>query len=207
MGEASSDIQSQLEQVKESIESINGMSSFSGKTAEEMKSYFEEMHLTIIKSFRGLFGDLEADLKQHMQDFQTKVDASESAKIESNYLKEVQEDIKEVYEDLESQEDIIAETIKEVSDITTADVPKFSEVTDAKDEAVEKTEEVEEYLESFNGTSEEIDVESILSQIESVMEKPKPAKAPHAFWTLKELPVSKILRNCRIIMRIRRRGS
>ncbi|HLR54324.1 MAG TPA: T7SS effector LXG polymorphic toxin, partial [Pseudogracilibacillus sp.] len=84
--EASEDIQSQLDQVKESIESINDMSSFSGKTATEAKKYFEEMHLTIIESFRGLFGDLEGNLNKHIQDFQTDVDASEKAKIESNYL-------------------------------------------------------------------------------------------------------------------------
>src|SRR5699024_7041519 len=97
--EASEDIQSQLDQVKESIESINDMSSFSGKTATEAKKYFEEMHLTIIESFRGLFGDLEGNLNKHIQDFQTDVDASEKAKIESNYLQDVQEDIKEVFED------------------------------------------------------------------------------------------------------------
>src|SRR5699024_6421056 len=96
----------------------NSMSSFSGKTAEEAKKYFEEMHLTIIESFHGLFDDLEGNLNKHIQDFQSDVDASETAKIESNYLKDVQEDIKKVFEALKNQDESIAETIKEVSDIT-----------------------------------------------------------------------------------------
>src|SRR5699024_9841001 len=107
-----------LDQVKESIESINDMSSFSGKTATEAKKYFEEMHLTIIESFRGLFGALEGNLNKHIQDFQTDVDASEIAKIESNYLQDVQEDIKEVFEDLKTEDENIADILKEVSDIT-----------------------------------------------------------------------------------------
>src|SRR5690625_6590736 len=55
--EASADFRSQLDKVKEGIEAVNGMSSFSGKTAKEAKQYFGELHITILESFRGLFED------------------------------------------------------------------------------------------------------------------------------------------------------
>ena len=179
--EASKDIRSQLDQVKESIESINSMSSFSGKTAEEAKKYFEEMHLTIIESFQGLFDDLEGNLNKHIQDFQSDVDASETAKIESNYLKDVQEDIKKVFEALKNQDESIAETIKEVSDITSAKPAEFSDVNEWKTKAVKKAKEVDEDLDTFTGIGDEHDVESILSQIESVMEQAQTSKGSARF--------------------------
>src|SRR5699024_7690714 len=111
-----------------------------------MPSFLKEMHLTIIESFRGLFGDLEGNLNKHIQDFQTDVDASEKAKIESNYLQDVQEDIKEVFEDLKTEDENIADILKEVSDI-----------------------------------GDEHDVETVLSQIESVMEQAQTSKGSARF--------------------------
>lgn len=99
--EASTDFRSQLDKVKENIEAINDMSSFSGKAAKEAKQYFSELHLTLLESFKGLFDDTEVNLQQHIEAFQSEVDSSDSAVIRSTYLEEVKEDINEVFEDLE----------------------------------------------------------------------------------------------------------
>src|SRR5699024_377292 len=108
------------------------MSSFSGKAAKEAKQYFGELHLKILESFRGLFDDLEANLQQHIDTFGSEVDSSDSAIIKSSYLQEVKEDINEVFEDLEKQDEIIHDTIKEGSDISSATSPSFSDVDEWK---------------------------------------------------------------------------
>src|SRR5699024_12621009 len=71
--EASEEIRSNLDKVTEHIDSINNMESFSGKAAKEAKGYFNEMHLTILESFRGLFDDLDENMKQQLQTFSIKV--------------------------------------------------------------------------------------------------------------------------------------
>jgi len=53
---------SQLEKVIKSIETIQGMSSFSGKTAKDAKRYFQALHVTVLTAFQGLFEDLEANI-------------------------------------------------------------------------------------------------------------------------------------------------
>src|SRR5699024_4679766 len=147
--EATDNIRSSLDKITERIHSINGMDSFSGKAANEAKGYFNELHLTILESFRGLFDDLEENLKQHIQTFATEVDSSDSAVIESNYLEDVKEDINEIYEDLEKQDEIFHDTIEDVADITSATSPDFSEVNEWKRKSVEKIKELDEDLVSF----------------------------------------------------------
>jgi len=178
---ASEEIQSSLIKVKKGIENINGMSSFSGKAAKEAKQYFGELHLTILESFRGLFDDLEANLQQHIEKFGSDVDSSDSAIIKSSYLQEVKEDINEVFEDLEKQDEIIHDTIKEVSDISSATPPSFSDVDEWKKKAIKKFTELEEDLSSFNGVGDETNVKEIMHQIETVMSNAKTSEGKARF--------------------------
>ncbi|MFD1068250.1 T7SS effector LXG polymorphic toxin [Oceanobacillus locisalsi] len=179
--EASTNFRSQLDQVKESIEAINSMSSFSGKAAKEAKQYFSELHLTILESFRGLFDDLEANLEEHLEAFRSGVDVSETAVIRSNYLQDVQEDVNELYEDLVKQDEIIHDTIQEVSDISSATPPSFSDVSDYKTKVIKKLKEVDEDLTSFTSTGDETDVQAIMSQIEAVMSNAQTSKGKARF--------------------------
>ena len=179
--EASADFRSQLDKVKESIEAVNGMSSFSGKAAKEAKQYFGELHLKILESFRGLFDDLEANLQQHIDTFGSEVDSSDSAIIKSSYLQEVKEDINEVFEDLEKQDEIIHDTIKEVSDISSATSPSFSDVDEWKKKAIKNLTELDEDLSSFNGVGDETDVKEIMHQIETVMSNAKTSEGKARF--------------------------
>ncbi|MBP1971419.1 putative DNA-binding ArsR family transcriptional regulator [Virgibacillus natechei] len=181
MQEASADFRSQLDKVQESIEAINGMSSFSGKAAKEAKNYFGEMHITILGSFKGLFDDLEANLQQHMEAFRSEVDVSESAVIKSTYLQDVQEDINGVFEDLEKQDEIIHDTIKEVSDISSATPPSFSDVNDYKNKTIKKLKEVDEDLASFNNKGDETDVKAIMNQIDTAMTNAKSSEGKARF--------------------------
>lgn len=130
--EASVNFRSQLDKVIEHIEAVNGMSSFSGKAAKEAKQYFSELHVTLLESFKGLFDDLEANLEQHLEEFQSEVDVSETAIIQSDYLQDIQEDVNELYEDLVTQDEAIHDTINEVSDISSATPPSFSDIDEYK---------------------------------------------------------------------------
>lgn len=167
--EASTNFRSQLDKVIEHIEAVNGMSSFSGKAAKEAKQYFSELHVTLLESFKGLFDDLEANLEQHLEEFQSEVDVSETAIIQSDYLQDIQEDVNELYEDLVTQDETIHDTINDVSDISSATPPSFSEIDEYKKKTIKKLEEVDEDLASFTGKGDETDVEAIMSQIETAM--------------------------------------
>ena len=126
--EVSSDVRSSLDKVQERVNAVNNMESFSGKAAKEAKSYFNELHLTLLESFRGLFDDLNENLNQHIKSFGNEVDASESAVIESNYLQDVKEDINEVFASLKELDESIHDTIGDVSEISSATSPDFSDV-------------------------------------------------------------------------------
>lgn len=179
--EASSDLQSSLDKVQKRVEAVNNMESFTGKAANEAKSYFNELHLTLLESFRGLFDDLDENLKQHLKAFGTEVDANESAIIESTYLQDVKEDINEVFEKILELDEAIHDTISEVSDISSATSPDFSDVQEWKKKSIKQLKEVDEDLDEFTGKSNEVDVESIMHQIETVMSKARTSKGKARF--------------------------
>ncbi len=157
------------------------MGSFSGKATKEAKRYFGELHVTILESFRGLFADLEGNLRQHIKIFASDVDYSDSAIIKSNYLQEVKEDINEVFEDLKKQDEIIHDTIQEVSDISSSTPPSFSDVDEWKKKAIKKMIELDEDLAAFNGVGDETDVKAIMHQIETVMSNAKTSEGKARF--------------------------
>ncbi len=179
--EASADFQSQLDKVIENIETINGMDSFSGKAAKEAKQYFGELHLTLLDSFKGLFDDLEENLEQHIDTFESDVDSSDSAIIKSNYLKDVKKDINEIFEDLKKQDEIIHDIIGKVNDISSATPPSFTDVAEWKKKAVKKITELDEDLSSFNGVGDETDVKQVMNQIEAVMNNAKTSEGKARF--------------------------
>ncbi|MBO1003922.1 T7SS effector LXG polymorphic toxin [Pseudogracilibacillus auburnensis] len=120
---ASADLKSCLSQVEESIGKLDAMSSFSGKTANEAKKYFNDFHKTLLKSFEILFTELDEHLKDHLNAFQYRVDSNESAIIESDYLVETEGVMNNDYERLSEEQESIRETIANVSDISSADNP------------------------------------------------------------------------------------
>src|SRR5690625_435435 len=164
----SADVHAQLANVIKSIEAIDGMSSFSGKTAQDAKRYFNELHVTVLTAFQGLFEDLEGNLRQHISTFESEVDDSESAIITSHYVQEVREDIEEVFEKLTNEDETIHDIILGVSDLTSAKLPDFSDVNEWKKKAVKETKELEEDISGFTNTGNETDVQAIMQQIERV---------------------------------------
>src|SRR5699024_8082945 len=139
------------------------------------------MHLTVLASFKGLFEDLEENLQQHIKTFESIVDSSDSAVIRSDYLQDVKEDINETFETLQKQDEIISETIEDVSDISSATSPSFSEVDEWKKKAVKKINELDEDLDSFTSEGDEVDVQKVMQQIETVMKNAKASEGKARF--------------------------
>ncbi|MEI3609762.1 T7SS effector LXG polymorphic toxin [Pseudogracilibacillus sp. SO10305] len=175
------DMHSQLEKVIKSIDTIQGMSSFSGKAAKDAKRYFHALHVTVLTAFQGLFEDLEANVKQHIKTFESEVDDSETAIITSHYVQEVREDIEKTFEKLTSEDETIHDIISEVSDLTSATSPDFSDVNEWKKKAVKETKELEADIHSFTSTGNETDVQAIMQQIETVMNKAKGSTGKASF--------------------------
>src|SRR5699024_6769308 len=105
----------------------------------------------------------------------------ESAVIRSHYLKEVKEDVNEVFADLEKQDEIISDTIKDVSDISSAKPPSFSDIDEWKTKAIKKLKELDEDMESFTGEGNETDVQSIMNKIETAMNNAKTSEGKARF--------------------------
>ncbi|MFD1067900.1 T7SS effector LXG polymorphic toxin [Oceanobacillus locisalsi] len=120
-------------------------------------------------------------MEQHLEAFRSGVDVSETAVIRSNYLQDVQEDVNELYEDLVTQDEIIHDTIQEVSDISSATPPSFSDIADYKTKVMKKLKEVDEDLASFTSTGDETDVQAIMSQIEAAMNRAQTSKGKARF--------------------------
>src|SRR5699024_8446552 len=170
---ASEDIKSSLKKVEENIEQINAMESFSGKAAKEAKGYFNDLHKTILESFNGLFTDLDNNLKKHLDSFQSSVDRNESAIIESDYLKDTEEDISDDYEKLSEEQESIRETISSVSDISSANHPISWTLDSDKEDATKIITKLEEKLDSFTGRGDDSQTKELLHQIEVAMKNAK----------------------------------
>ncbi|MGY0691181.1 T7SS effector LXG polymorphic toxin [Virgibacillus sp. FSP13] len=165
-------IKSDLDHIKADIDQIIAMETFSGKTAKQAKGYFGDLHKTILDAFNGLFTDLNDNLKQHLDLFESDVDSSKTAIIESDYLTDTEMDVDEDYEQLDSEHQSVNETINSVADISSATAPSFSTVTSDENEVIETITDLNEKLSLFTSEGKQHDsqIKSLLQQIEVAME-------------------------------------
>ena len=173
METATVDLESGLIKVEKSIDRLNVMSSFSGKTAKEAKDYFNNLHQTVLKSFEHLFTELDESLKGHLNSFQSRVDSSNFAIIESDYLNELEEHVNEDYERLTEQQESIRETIANVSEISSANHPSTWAVTSGHKSVVEIISNIETKLESFTSLNEQevSEVGELIHHIETTIQE------------------------------------
>src|SRR5690625_1459592 len=173
METATVDLESGLIKVEKSIDRLNVMSSFSGKTAREAKEYFNTLHQTVLKSYEHLFTELDESLKGHLNSFQSRVDSSNFAIIESDYLNELEEHVNEDYEHLTEQQESIRETIANVSEISSANHPSTWAVTSGHKSVVEIISNIETKLESFTSLNEQevSEVGELIHHIETTIQE------------------------------------
>lgn len=166
-------LNSQLETVEANVNEIISMESFSGKAATKSKNYFSELHVTVLKSMNELFNNLDSQLKQHLESFQSNVDNSVKAIIDMNYLRDIEMDINEEYGKLENENDYVRNTINSVSDISSVVAPVFTNVINDKIESVETIIDLEEKLSSFTESNKDSSSEtnSLIQNIEATISR------------------------------------
>ncbi|MBT2598932.1 MULTISPECIES: T7SS effector LXG polymorphic toxin [unclassified Oceanobacillus] len=168
---ASDDITLNLKKVKENINQLTDLTSFSGKAAMEAKNYFNDFHKTLAESLTGLFDDLVKNVSKHLEKFETDVDSNAFVIIESDYLKDTEADISEYYEKLYNQYEAIKEAVDSVTDISTATAPIFYSVNKDKNESNKVITELDEKLAIFISGNEVSEIKNLIHQIESTMSR------------------------------------
>ncbi|MEC5425188.1 T7SS effector LXG polymorphic toxin [Virgibacillus sp. C22-A2] len=165
---AVADLKSSLNHVEESVSRLDAMRSFSGKTAKEAKNYFNDLHKTLLKSFEILFTDLDEHLKKHLNAFQFRVDASDSAIVESNYLMDTEGAVSDDFDLLSEERESIRETIASVSDISSANQPSTMSVNSNHKSTIKVITDLESDLESYisSGRPEIAQIEEMLHHLE-----------------------------------------
>nr|WP_289038427.1 T7SS effector LXG polymorphic toxin [uncultured Allobacillus sp.] len=166
-----SELSSKLNQLEKEIDQLSSLDSFSGMAATEAKKYFNDFHKTLIKSFDLLFNDLNETLQKHLHSFGVRVDKSEAAIVQSDYLNEIRADVESEYERLENEQDRVREVISSVSDISTANHPIVFSMSRDYRETVETVTELEDNFNSFTqtGNQEVNQIEETIHQIEKAL--------------------------------------
>lgn len=165
---AAADLKTSLNRVEKSIDELTAMRSFSGKTADEAKHYFTDLHQTLLKSFEILLTDLDEHVKKHLNAFNFRVDTSESAIIEKHYLMDTEENMKDDYDRLSEEQESVRETIASVSDISSANHPSTISLNSNHRSSIKIITNLESDLESYTsaGRTEISQIEEMLHHLE-----------------------------------------
>ncbi|GLO68314.1 MULTISPECIES: T7SS effector LXG polymorphic toxin [Oceanobacillus] len=171
-----------LNDIKQAIYKILSMDSFSGKTANNAKKYFSEIHLTLLDSFSKLFMKMNTDLEKHLTEFQSNVDSSPATRINSDYLLDTKEDVETTYEKLEKEYQSINDTINSVLDISSVTKPDFSPITTDKGEVTKSLSNLNKKLETYTITNEvDSDIKELLHHIKITIDRAGTTKGEQRF--------------------------
>ncbi|WP_088076822.1 T7SS effector LXG polymorphic toxin [Litchfieldia alkalitelluris] len=159
--------------IRKNISQISKMKDFQGKTAEAAKLYFSQYHGVILDEFETLFQTLEQNLQQHLNAFSESVDASSSARLESNYLMDQELELEKRYDQLEGQADEINRIIRSISDISSVSAPSLTPVPDRANDAQGVVVKSRKRLDSFTsvGKRDISSAQSSIEKIESLLKK------------------------------------
>ncbi|WP_088073884.1 T7SS effector LXG polymorphic toxin [Litchfieldia alkalitelluris] len=159
--------------IRKNISQISKMKDFQGKTAEAAKLYFSQYHGVILDEFETLFRTLEQNLQQHLNAFSESVDASSSARLESNYLMDQELELEKRYEQLEGQADEINRIIRSISDISSVSAPSLTPVPERANDAQGGVVKTRKRLDSFTsvGKRDISSAQSSIAKIESLLKK------------------------------------
>ncbi|WP_052360605.1 T7SS effector LXG polymorphic toxin [Oceanobacillus manasiensis] len=151
----SEQINNSISQIKQDIEELMSMNSFTGKTADQAKMYFSHLHITVLEAFDGLFHDLDQNLKKHIESFRSQVDESKESIVTSNYLMDIDGDIQDAFEKLNEVKNEVTSIINNVSDISSATNPSFHSVSMDKEKMGSSITDLEDNLNSFTATGKQ----------------------------------------------------
>ncbi|WP_163581069.1 T7SS effector LXG polymorphic toxin [Gracilibacillus saliphilus] len=170
----SSHIKASIENVIQNIQQIDEMESFSGKAAKNAKNYFWNFHKeSVLLAFEELYNDLLNNLNDHIDTFNSNVDSSETAIVQSNYLDDLDNQIDLDYRKLDSIHTTVQRTIDGVSDITSASSPAFYDITNDKKEVFKTIDNLDSNLTSFTreGSYNDSRTKALIERIEKALAK------------------------------------
>ncbi|SHM54865.1 T7SS effector LXG polymorphic toxin [Gracilibacillus kekensis] len=170
----SAQIKASIENIKTNIQQIDDMDSFSGFAAKNAKDYFWTFHKnSVLEAFEELHTDLFNHLNNHSDSFNSNVDSSDIAIVQSDYLEDLDYQIDLDYQKLDSIQLTIKRTINSVSDITSAGAPTFYDVTNDKKEVEKLIENLDSNLASFTreGSYNDSRTKSLIERIEKTLAK------------------------------------
>lgn len=168
---ASESLQTQLKEVENNIEKLTSMEDFSGTAASNAKKYFGELHLTLLKSFEHVLTELEERLKNHLTVFESTVDSSESAIVNSGYLENTVTDIDDTHESFIDEQELVRQTLADVSDISSANHPSTLTFDSTYDKVNKVITKLEENFETYIGRDIEdsSSIDELHQQIETTI--------------------------------------
>ncbi len=165
---ASESLQTQLKEVENNIEKLTSMENFSGTAASNAKKYFGELHLTLLKSFEHVLTELEERLKNHLTVFESTVDSSESAIVNSGYLENTVTDIDDTHESFIDEQELVRQTLADVSDISSANHPSTLTFDSTYDKVNKVITKLEENFETY--TTKDIEDSSSIDELHQQIE-------------------------------------
>lgn len=180
---ASNEVEAGIEKVLDHISSLRDMASFSGEAASSAKNYFGEFHGTLLESLYILFFDLKENLNNHIEKFQSNVDTSEQAIIQTDYLDSIRQTIDLEYQKLSGLGRNVQNAIQDISDIVSINSPTLYDITKSKRESVKIIDSLENELGSFTNSSKAKlnETKELIHDIEVAMRSVKSSKGEARF--------------------------
>ncbi|MEZ0116925.1 UNVERIFIED_ORG: prefoldin subunit 5 [Heyndrickxia coagulans] len=168
---AASSLKSQLDAIKKSANQIAEMDSFTGLTADSAKDYLKDFHMKVVDNFTALFESLSTQLSSHIVSFQSEVDSSNAAHLDSDYLKDEQTKLNDQYSKVSESHSNIKAIIQKISDISSLTPPSLSDAANDKKTAVQLIQKTEDKLHSFTskGKNDAAKMDDLLDQLEAIL--------------------------------------
>lgn len=170
---AADELTSDIGVVRTDITNIDSMDTFTGHAAKSAKGYLNELHVTLLESFEVLHATLKENTKEHIETFQSSVDSSEEAIVQSEYITEIKIKVEIDHTNISNNEGSVIKTLDDISDIIYIKKPSLENARNDFEEAMETMEELTENLDTFTTKGKKDDnlEKDLLDNIKLVMNK------------------------------------
>lgn len=193
---SAANVKSRLNSIKTNMELFGAMDSFNGKTAKSAKNYLKKFHYVVIDAFDELFEDLQKNLKSHVENFQSDVDSSNSALIDSNYLKDYEGKITLHDDQITEASSNVKTILRNISDISSVSAPDTTKVKQSKKEMTKTIHKLDRKLASFtsDGKKHNSQTKALMEHIEMTLTKAASATGEKRYSDYKSGSANKCLK-------------
>lgn len=165
--------------LRNEITEFTALQSFSGDAADSIRTYFKEVHLTLIRSMIQAGEALQQEYKKMLRRFASQVDHSEQTVIRSEHLSEVHKELQSLKNRLNQLHSHLVADVHSVSDIAGFNVPSSAHLADATAQRQRELAQLRERFTSFASGDYTGEVMPLLTAIEQAMTKIKKDYSPN----------------------------